>query len=364
MGNLDIIRGRQVILTLTNRSGGALNDGDVVIVDIANDESFTTTVVAGSLLVMGVVQEDIANLAAGRVLVEGYAAVVEVNDATARGDFLKTSTVATRATSQATMDAGVFAKALSSTVGAGQVSAELFGVDSGAGGGGGGATIHTSAYAAPPGAPAAGDLWLPSDSFYLLRYTGAAWVPWGPIFPHTMPDNTAFAWINQGAASVDATKGGIYLLAPALAGTNLKIRKKAAPGTPYTITACFLPQLYAVNYQQAGLLFRESGSGKLATVAMTYSSGWKLPVEKFTNPTTYSANYLTVDSLDPTTIWLRIADDGVNRICSWSMDGQFWMQIHSVGRADFLTADEVGFFTCPTNATWPSAMTLLSWQEA
>lgn len=133
-GILDIIQRAQVILTLTNRSGGAVNEGDVVIVDVANDESFTTTVNVGSILVLGVVQEDIANLAVGRVLVEGYAPVVEVNDATARGDFLRTSGVATRATSQATMETGIFAKALTSTVGAGQVSAELFGVDSGAGG--------------------------------------------------------------------------------------------------------------------------------------------------------------------------------------------------------------------------------------
>jgi len=36
------------------------------------------------------------------------------------------------------------------------------------GGGGGGATIWTSAYAAPPAA-VAGDAWLPTDSFYILR---------------------------------------------------------------------------------------------------------------------------------------------------------------------------------------------------
>jgi len=133
MGVLDVIRGRQVVLSLTNKSGGALNEGDVVIQDIGNDDAFTTTTSIGSELVLGVVAETIANDAIGRVITQGYAAIVEVDAATTKGQYLKTTDAVTLATPVSEMDAGVFAVALSAIGGAGQVSAFLFGVDSGKG---------------------------------------------------------------------------------------------------------------------------------------------------------------------------------------------------------------------------------------
>ena len=39
----DMIRGRKVVLFLTNKSGGAVIAGDVVVLDSTASESFTTT---------------------------------------------------------------------------------------------------------------------------------------------------------------------------------------------------------------------------------------------------------------------------------------------------------------------------------
>ena len=133
MGVLDAIRGRQVVLPLTNKSGGELNEGDVVIQDTGTDDAFTTTTSVGSELVLGVVAETIADDAAGRVITHGYAATVEVDAATTRGQYLKTGTTLTKATPVSVMDDGVFAIALSAVGAAGQVSAFLFGPDSGRG---------------------------------------------------------------------------------------------------------------------------------------------------------------------------------------------------------------------------------------
>ena len=131
MANIDIVRGRQVVVILTNKSGGGVVEGDVVVVDTTTDAAFTTTTEEGSCAVIGVAAETIADNAEGRVLVGGYAAAVAMDGATNRGELLKTSTTGGDATPTAIFESGVFAVALSATVGAGTVEALLFGPSSG-----------------------------------------------------------------------------------------------------------------------------------------------------------------------------------------------------------------------------------------
>lgn len=231
-----------------------------------------------------------------------------------------------------------------------------------AGGGGGGDSTHTAVYASRPAASNAGDLFLPSNGVVIERDTGAAWVPWGPLFPMATPPTVAsLAWVNQGAATADETNGGIYLLAPANASYSLKMLTKAAPATPYTVTAWILPQVHIVNYNSVGLCWRQSSDGKIVYFGRSGPEG--LIVQKATNPTTFSASYLARGLSAWGAICLRIADDGTNRKCFWSLDGQHFHQFHSVGRTDFLTADEVGFYAQSQNATYPAGVTLLSWKE-
>ena len=92
------VRGRQVVIALTNKSGGSVAAGDVVIVDSTNDTAFTTTTAAGSTGGIGIAQETIANNASGRVLLSGYAALVNVDASVTRGNYGKTHTVAKQAT--------------------------------------------------------------------------------------------------------------------------------------------------------------------------------------------------------------------------------------------------------------------------
>lgn len=234
------------------------------------------------------------------------------------------------------------------------------------GGGGEGATIHTSAYASPPASPASGDLWLPSDSAVLLRYSGAAWVPWGPVYPLTIPPTSGWSWVNQGAATIATTAYGQYLEMRADNNLSLRIRVRSAPGTPYTITVMIVANGPYPALSGYGLVFRQSADGKLVNFACGADGtapGRSLIVQKFSNATTFSASYQTVVCAE----WprfLRIADDGTNRVCSVSHDGVHFLQVHSVGRTDFLTADEVGFYVLPRNATYGAGMHLLSWKEA
>lgn len=223
--------------------------------------------------------------------------------------------------------------------------------------------ISTAAYASRQAAAKAGRLFLPSDGLSVERDTGSAWAPWGPIFPLTVPVDGDFTWINQGGASVNAAGGGIYLLAPAGASTNLRIRKKSAPATPYVVTACFLPMIYRVDNNSFGLLFRQSSDGKVHAFYIAHSTGIQWIGTKWTNATTFDSNYVTINSNVFSPTWMRIADNGTNRICSWSSDGQNWIVAHTVGRTDFLTADEIGFFSNSQNATYEAACTLISWKQ-
>lgn len=233
-----------------------------------------------------------------------------------------------------------------------------------ANGSGGGNVTFTSALASPPASPASGDLWLPSDSIYILRYSGTAWVPWGTNFPFIDPTLQTFAWINQGTATIDTTFGGIFLHDVATASLNFRIRKKAAPATPYTITAAFIPQVIAANFHQFGLVFRESGTGKIHVFTYQQNSARLLSSLKYASPTSFSATYVQQAAWSYPIVWLRIADDGVNRICSYSNDGQHWEVFHTIGRTDFLTADEVGFCVDVESSGFGLGVALLSWKEA
>jgi len=234
--------------------------------------------------------------------------------------------------------------------------------------------ISKVAYASRQAFAKAGRLFFPSDGYVVERDTGSAWEPWGPIFPLTAPVDSDFTWTNQGSASVSTTKGGIYLLSgTAGAGVNLRVRKKSAPSTPYTITAAFLPLMPQLDSMYMGLCFREAGTGEIHTFNIQSvaadGAGITIRSSKWSSATAFSAHYTTTGSLIKYdlargVVWLRIADDGANRICSISVDGQNFMAVHSVGRTDFLTADEVGFFTAADNADYAAAMTLLAWKQA
>ncbi len=394
----DLLRGRQTAAALTNKSGGGVIAGDVVILSSGTADSFTTTSSAAQTADwVGVALETIADNATGRVCLFGKVPLINLASSASLGDYLRTHTVAKQAQRFGTTGAGDFGQVLGTGTtpaaiiwgrpdqGSASISAlddltdvvitspstgEVLTYDGAnwindTGGGGSGDQSFTAAYASRPAASNDGDLFLPSDGYSIERDTGAAWVPWGPLFPLTAPIDANYSWINQGGASVVTTNGGIALLVPANASSNLRIRTKSAPSTPYTITACFIQRVLGANFHTVGLGFRESSSGKVAAIALQFNSAFGVGVHKWTNATTFSASYLAnIPVHTGNLIWFQISDNGTNRISRWSMDGQNWLDMHSVGRTDFLTANEVCFFGDSLNATWALAATLISWKES
>lgn len=208
--------------------------------------------------------------------------------------------------------------------------------------------------------PIEGSLYFPNNGFVVRRSDGTTWNAWGPLFPLNDIASAPTAWVNQGSAILSTSHGGIFIEGPAGSGPSLRIRDKAAPATPYTITACFLGR--CMNTQRIGIGFRASSSGKLATIEVLSAASYA--VSKWTDATTFSATYITsVAGQIGTLVWLRIADNGTSRISSISSDGVHFIPLHTVGRTDFLTADRVCFWVSDSSNLYPVGMTLLSWKE-
>lgn len=190
----------------------------------------------------------------------------------------------------------------------------------------------------------------------------------------TAPVDGEFAWINQGGSTVVALDSTILLTAPATAGDSLRIRKQAANATPWVLTVNLLPVTGKQTTTGAtyGIGFRQSSDGKLHVLLLNQiESGGTIYSIKFTNETTFSATYtstlysaLNVNAHIMPIRWLRIADDGANRICSYSFDGITWVAFHTVARTDFLTADETLFFANASDAGVATTVRLYSWAEA
>jgi hypothetical protein len=111
--------GRTEVALLTNKSGGSVAQGDVVIVDTANASAFTTTTssayVSGRI---GVVLEPngIASNGVGLVAFSGYVPVINLSGTGSIGDLVKTHTVAKQGVRHsAPQVAGDFAQVLGTT---------------------------------------------------------------------------------------------------------------------------------------------------------------------------------------------------------------------------------------------------------
>lgn len=211
---------------------------------------------------------------------------------------------------------------------------------------------------------AAGDLFYPDDTIGYFRSTGSAWERFVDEMKMTDPLLQTWVWQNQGTATVDTTKGGIIMTIAAAAADSVKIYEFTPPATPYTVTAAILPDLdISATAAAIGIGLKETGTGKLyafgvgvdatggaGTANIAYIS------YKYTSPTVFSAAYFSGVKLMSTfwffsrLIWLRITDDGTNRISYISKDGLFWIQTQTISRTDFLTPARVFIFANNKNS--------------
>jgi hypothetical protein len=177
------------------------------------------------------------------------------------------------------------------------------------------------------------------------------------------PPVDAWTWVNQGTATASNVSDGILMSAPSAATLSIKILVRPTPGTPWTATLGYVPDHIATAQEECGLLARESGTGEVITVGHGGAAG--MTAQKFNSPTSLSGPY-TLTNVPllyhgmSVPQWLRMVDDGTNRITYYSRDGQNWRQVHTVGRTDFLTVDTMGFYARVDNGF--AAIKVVSWE--
>ena len=220
-----------------------------------------------------------------------------------------------------------------------------------------------------------GRIWLdafPGWSWY--RDDGTTWKKWGHFNEFTEPDQSLFSWVNQSSATFSTAYGPTVLSTPAPggAGENVNIRVQALPTTPYNLLAGFVAQLDPANNTSCGMVLRESSSGKFILFRLLFDTASTITksdivfsVDKYTNPTTFSANYAVASAgfLRGSVIWFKIFDDGINITWSYSNDGQNYVDITTQSRTNFLAGgpDQIGFAINSNTTSGAAAMTLLSW---
>ena len=188
--------------------------------------------------------------------------------------------------------------------------------------------------------------------------------------------DTAFAWVNQGGATVaQGADNSALLTAPAAAGHNWRIRAIAIGKTqPYTLITSFwpilLPGIAAAEMPGVAVGWRDSATGKLALVRfyIDYGTYYTLMCDyaHWTSPTVLSAvqagpMYAQFTQCS-SAIWVKLADDGTNRTMQFSPDGVDWTPVLlNDGRTNFLTADQLVFGASANNANYAAVMKLRDW---
>jgi hypothetical protein len=210
---------------------------------------------------------------------------------------------------------------------------------------------------------------------YIKRDDESAWNSWGPFFELYEPNETGYSWVNQQTATTSTTDGGVVLSSPApgVAGDNINLRIETSPATPYTIKAAFIPTLYPVNQTSCGLVFRENATSRIIFFRLmfddtsTTKTDLVLSVDKYTNPTTLSANYVVASAniLKSALVWFSVTDDGTDLIFSYSNNNVDYTILYQIARNNFFTTgpDEVGYAINSNTTSGNAIMTLLSWLE-
>lgn len=194
-----------------------------------------------------------------------------------------------------------------------------------------------------------------TDSSYQGRCSGTAWEWWWKGYKATLPWANG-TWINQLTSTISNANGTTVLTLPATtSGDNLVMQVKNLPGSTYTLDMGFAISGNLNPSGGCGLFLRESSSGKIVRFAIDVIGGTQ-PVVSTTywaSATIFSASAAVIGAAGWATpaqgVYMRIKDDGVNRIYYTSQDGFTWGEFSRVSSGTFLAENQYGFGCGGTN---------------
>jgi hypothetical protein len=226
----------------------------------------------------------------------------------------------------------------------------------------------TGTYVARPSAGNEGRRYYCNDSPMHFYDDGTIWRARMYGFEVKEFSDSGFSWANQGGATLDELdRGYASLFVPGNVVTSLRMRVKTAPTAPYTFKALFSIFHSTTASQIGGLIVRDSVSAKL--IVFGFNHNGVAVVNKYDNESSFNSAYTTtVTTFIPgfnlsAAIWIRIRDNATTRFYEMSMDNQHWLTIHSAGRTDFVTPNQIGF-AGSSGSSLPFRVNFYSWEES
>jgi hypothetical protein len=146
----------------------------------------------------------------------------------------------------------------------------------------------------------------------------------------------------------------LKFVVPASASANIRLAKMTLPSGNWRYRVSVVHSTTGFTTTAVGIALRESATGKLILFSVGNSGGDLLFLQKWTDPTTFSATYTTAAPLTNLTVgphWLEVEYDGTNYYWRYSYTDVLYAQLHSAAKADFFTtgADELGPFGYDTS---------------
>ncbi len=170
----------------------------------------------------------------------------------------------------------------------------------------------------------------------------------------SVPPTTAMfpTWVNQGPATLTEDATSVTLRTSSVGGDNVRGVFRTLPPAPYSILVGSIAFRTTANFGAAGIAWRDSVSGKLIA-AYRRGAVHQFAVEKWHNPNSWADRPfdLSIETGTDPYLWLRLADDGVNRTIQVCMGRLAPITIFTELRGTFCLPDEVGLVLYNTSGT-------------
>lgn len=192
--------------------------------------------------------------------------------------------------------------------------------------------------------------------------------------PFVAPDDSTWAWVNQGSVTRSTSHNRVTLSFPNEGATSanwrMRVTSLSQPST--VVAALYVSGIAGGSGANGGLIWRESSSGKFHVISFgTSIAPYRYNWQYFTDPTTYSGanqgfqndTYFAV----PSVIWVKLeytSGSPGTRNVYLSADGFTWELHGSVAGDTNLVPDQVGFGGSNQVSTTDVTMsvTLISWE--
>ena len=215
-----------------------------------------------------------------------------------------------------------------------------------------------------------------SEYLYVTANTGTTWTVTRAYNGTTAAAHTSGAtvtlrnWIwpsnnpASGRYSADTNRGVLHFHALSGSDNTIPIEMPLPVGAPpWTVIAGFKVNSLLVNYMYTGIVCRNSTANTLVRWMILIGStpGGELFADTWTSPTAGEANVNTFTMMGADTFFLKLVDDGTNRLFYYSRDLFTWTLLYSHSRTLVTTPDRVGFICAQSNTTYSNDAILYHW---